>query len=296
MHRLWFKVWPQGQAVASPAPVTSLPRGAHVSGNIAFRYGRGRVLAEAYALAADAEQAQRTWAEARAVLVPGRWSTPAPDTLWAISHRELTAVTRGEQQAYQTAAVDRIGNPIVATQPYPGLRPCCRGTAKAYSGRRQWPCPQQSCRLRRSHRVGAALHPRPGERLRLGLAREDVPGVEGEGEQTTRGVPDEAVDVGCVGTTRIRTRMREKRATRCAGKAGGGECGRHAVPAMGTDSMWWGCRRRPWDTCCRGVRKRQSLFPCEQSVSSGAGGETTITNRPRDPQEGLTDYRGAVCL
>jgi len=71
MHRLWFRVWQQGQAVAPPAPVTSLPRGAHVSGNIAFRYGRGRILAEAYALAADAEQAQQILQAARKVPAPG---------------------------------------------------------------------------------------------------------------------------------------------------------------------------------------------------------------------------------
>lgn len=68
MHRFWFKVWQQGQAVASPTLVISLPRGAHVSGNIAFRYGRSRVLAEAYALAADAEQAQQILQAARELL------------------------------------------------------------------------------------------------------------------------------------------------------------------------------------------------------------------------------------
>lgn len=68
MHRRWSKVWPQGQAVAPPIQVTTLPRGAQIAGNIALRHSRGRVLAAVYALAADAAQAQQIWAEAQALL------------------------------------------------------------------------------------------------------------------------------------------------------------------------------------------------------------------------------------
>ncbi|MBN1815456.1 MAG: hypothetical protein JXA14_26725, partial [Anaerolineae bacterium] len=68
MHRLWFKVWQQGQPLAPPIQVTSLPRGAQISGNIALRYGRGRVLAAVYTLAADAAQAQQIWEDSREAL------------------------------------------------------------------------------------------------------------------------------------------------------------------------------------------------------------------------------------
>jgi hypothetical protein len=68
MHRLWFKVWQQGQAIAPPIQVANLPRGAQITGNIALRHGRGRVLAAVYALAVDAEQAQQILEEARALL------------------------------------------------------------------------------------------------------------------------------------------------------------------------------------------------------------------------------------
>lgn len=64
MHRLWFEVWQQGQAVESPTQVTRLPRGAQVAGNIAVRRGRDQSLATVYALAADATQARQVWEEA----------------------------------------------------------------------------------------------------------------------------------------------------------------------------------------------------------------------------------------
>jgi len=68
MHRLWFKVWQQGQLIEPPIQVTSLPRGAQITGNIALRHGRGRALAAVYALAADAEQAQQILEEAQELL------------------------------------------------------------------------------------------------------------------------------------------------------------------------------------------------------------------------------------
>jgi len=68
MHRLWFKVWQQGQPIAPPVQVTNLPRGAQITGNIALRHSRGGVLAEVYALAADAAQAQQIWEEAQELL------------------------------------------------------------------------------------------------------------------------------------------------------------------------------------------------------------------------------------
>jgi hypothetical protein len=71
MHRLWFKVWQQGQAVDPPIHVVSLPRGARVTGNIALRRSHGRALAEVYALAADAEQARQILEEARELLPKG---------------------------------------------------------------------------------------------------------------------------------------------------------------------------------------------------------------------------------
>jgi hypothetical protein len=70
MHRLWFKVWQQGQ-VANPPTLTSLPRKARITGNIATRRNRDQVLAEVYALAADAARARQVLEEARDLLPRG---------------------------------------------------------------------------------------------------------------------------------------------------------------------------------------------------------------------------------
>jgi hypothetical protein len=64
MHRFWFKVWQQGQAVDPPVPVASLPRGTQITATTALRR-RGRALSEVYALAGDAEQARQVFEEAR---------------------------------------------------------------------------------------------------------------------------------------------------------------------------------------------------------------------------------------
>ncbi len=57
MHRFWFKVYHQGQPVAPPLPVPSLPRGTRITGTIAI-VRRSRALTAVYVLAADGEQAQ----------------------------------------------------------------------------------------------------------------------------------------------------------------------------------------------------------------------------------------------
>ena len=92
MHRLWFKVWLQGQAIAPPIQVASLPRGVQVSGNIAVRRSRSHALVAVYALAADAEQAQQILKEAQELLPEFRPlpQAPASECRWAVSQGEVS--------------------------------------------------------------------------------------------------------------------------------------------------------------------------------------------------------------
>lgn len=69
MHRCWFKVYHQGQSLDQPVPVDDLPRRATIAGHVATCKGRGGVLFDVYVLAADAEQAQQLFEEARARLL-----------------------------------------------------------------------------------------------------------------------------------------------------------------------------------------------------------------------------------